>query len=172
MNNLDGLKRTFLDKDAKAPSADPDLQKLIHDANFIALNGFQQRLSSIASPTFIYETSRGAASVMGHKPWSDMTADLRPVGHELVNRSTQLESILAATKAFGRTAEMKTMYRTAVHSLPDSSSASAGCASHMTFKAVAELRHGDTDWVKVQALTSKEDEAIFGYVDRLDVEFV
>ncbi|MNL84082.1 hypothetical protein D3C87_2119310 [compost metagenome] len=66
---------------------------------------------------------------------------------------------------------MKTIYRTAVHALPDVASASAGCVSHAKFKAVAEVRNKDIDWVKVQALASKEHEAIFGYVDRRDVEF-
>ncbi len=172
LNNLVGLERTFLDKDAKPPMIDPSLQKLIHDANFIALNGFQKRLANIASPTFIYETSRGGASLVGHEPWAKFTTDLKPLGDEPTDFSTQLDTILAETKKLNQVAEMKTMYRTAIHSLPDTGSSSAGCVSHTTFKAVAELHYRDVDWVQVHALTSNEKEAIFGYVDRRDVAFV
>lgn len=171
LNNEQGLIRTFMEKDTKVPSIDPEMQKLISDANFIALNGFQQRMSNIASPTFIYETSRGGASVVGHKPWAQFTSDLQPLGHEATDFSTRLENILAQTRKLGRPAEAKTIYRTAVHALPDAGSPSSGCVSYTTFKAVAELRQNDIDWVKVQALLSNEKEPIYGYVDRRDIEF-
>lgn len=172
LNNLDGLKRTFLDKNSKVPSTDPDLQKLIHDANFIALTGYRKRLSNIASPTFIYETSRGSASVFGHLPWAQFTSDLKPLEHEPTDFAAQLEAILAETKKLGRPTEMQTVYRTAIHSLPDTGSPSAGCVSHTKFMAVSELSRNGTDWVQVRAQTSNEDEFIMGYVDRLDVEFL
>ena len=169
LNKVDGLRRTFLEARPKVPAIDPELVKLIHDANFVAQHGFQQRFSDLKSPTFIYETPRGAASAAGYKPWSEMASDLAPLGHETTDFANQLEAVRAATRKLAQPVTMKTMYRTAVHSLPDAASPSAGCVSYTTFKAVAEIHHSATDWVKVEALESKDKEAIYGYVDRRDV---
>nr|CAD6423682.1 hypothetical protein REQ54_02526 [Rhizobium sp. Q54] len=171
LNGIDGLRRTFVEKGVKPPSFNPDLQRLIYEANFVAQDGFRRRFPDMKSPTYLYVTSKSATKFTGYKPWPEFTGDLRPYGHEIFNFANELEPILSEIKKLPRGVKANTAYRTAIHALPDSRSASAGCASNRELNVVAEVNFNGVDWLKVEALITHDDEIIHGFVDRRDLKF-
>jgi len=162
--------RTFVDN-VQAPAIHPDLQKLIHDANFIAAEGFKRRFSGLVSPTFVYESSNGGTTLTGYKSWSDFTADLRPFSSNIVDFGRRLDAILSEVKKLPSVKVVQIRHATAIHALPDAASASAGCVRAEEYKAVAEIAFGGTDWIRIEALISNDNEPIWGYVDRRDAVF-
>lgn len=170
LNNIDGLKRTFVD-DTRAPSVSPEMQKLIHDANFIAGEGFKRRYSQLASPTFVYQEPEGAVIFNGYKPWETFTGALRPWDHQITDLSRELAQILSEEKRISPSTRVGIRRITALHALPHTASASFGCSDTGQYNAVAEVRYQDADWVKIQAFFSLQGEPIYAYVEAQDIVF-
>ncbi|MXQ13498.1 hypothetical protein [Microvirga makkahensis] len=166
VNKLDGIKRTFVKAD-KVPTVSPAMQKLTHDANFIAQQGFKVRFTTdkgLVSPSAIYEKLDGTASITGYIPLTDFAKSMQPMKGPGKDLSNDLEKILAEERqiAPGRMASLRR--RTAVHALPDDASASVGCIASRSLKAIAECNMKGEDWIKVEALVSQDREPIYGYI--------
>ncbi len=170
LNNVDGIKRTFVDN-TPAPSFPPQVEKLIHDANFIAAEGFKPRFKNLASPTFVYDDGEGAAIFKGYKPWKDFTGSLQSMGSEITDFSQELDRMLSEERKLDSAALVGFRRTTAIHALPHSASASLGCFGTQQYEAVAEVRYQDTDWIKILALFSTQDEPVYGYVAASDMVF-
>jgi hypothetical protein len=165
VNNLDGIKRTFVKAD-RAPGVSPALEKLIHDANFVAQEGFKVRFTGkgLVSPSAIYEDLEGTASITGYIPLAQFAKSIRPMKDPGKDLSSDLEKILMEEKqiAPGRMANLRR--RTAIHALPDDASASVGCVASRSLKAIAECNMKGQDWIKVEALVTRDHEPIYGYI--------
>ncbi|MBB3017442.1 thiol-disulfide isomerase/thioredoxin [Microvirga lupini] len=166
INKLDGLKRTFVKGD-KVPGISPAMEKLIHDANFIAQEGLKVRFTmgkGLVSPTVVYEKTEGTSTITGYKPLTEFASSIRPMKDPGKDLSTDLEQLLAQEKqiAPGRMANLRR--KTAIHALPNDASASVGCVASRSLKAIAECNMNGQDWLKVEALVSLEHEPIYGYI--------